>query len=72
MIFHPSAFAFVMADLKENLAGAISKRVQSKIAGLSLRYAEQYNIQTDQLPTRIDSIAGVACVLPYFALRAWN
>ncbi len=71
-IFHPSAFAFVMADLKENLAGAVTKRVQSKIAGLSMRYAEQYNIQTDQNPSRIDTIAGVAVVLPYFALRAWS
>jgi hypothetical protein len=71
-IFHPSAFAFVMADLKENLAGAITKRIASKISGLSMRYAEQYNIQTDQNPTRIDTIAGVAVVLPYFAVRAWN
>lgn len=72
LLFHPSAFAFVMADLKENLAGAITKRVQSKVAGLSMRYAEQYNIQTDQNPSRIDTIAGVASVLPYFALRAWS
>ncbi len=68
-VFHRSAFAFVMADLKENLAGAITKRVQSKVAGLSMRYAEQYNIQTDQNPSRIDTIAGVAVILPYFALR---
>src|SRR5262252_769936 len=39
LIFNPAAFAFVMADLKANLAGATTKRVQSKIRGLSMRYA---------------------------------
>lgn len=72
LLFSPSAFAFVMADLKSNLAGAVVKRINSKISGLSMRYVEQYNIQTDQNPTRIDTIAGVAAVLPYFALRGWN
>jgi hypothetical protein len=71
-VFNSSAFAFVMADLKDPLPGAISKRIASKISGLSMRYAEQWNIQTDQLPTRIDTIGGVAVVLPDFAVRAWN
>jgi len=72
LIFNPAAFAFVMADLKSNLAGAKTERVQSKIRGLSMRYAEQYNIQTDQNPSRIDTIAGVAPILPYYAVRAWS
>lgn len=72
LVFHPSAFAFVMADMKSPLAGAMSKRIQSKASGISMRYAEQYNIQTDQNPTRIDTIAGVAPVLPYFAVRVWS
>lgn len=72
LIFNPAAFAFVMADLKSNLAGAVTKRVQSKVKGLSMRYTEQYNIQTDQNPSRIDTIAGVAPVLPYYAVRAWS
>jgi hypothetical protein len=72
LVFNPAAFAFVMADLKENLAGANSKRVTDKDAQISLRWAEQYNIQTDQNPSRVDMIIGVAPVLPYFALRAWS
>lgn len=72
LIFNPAAFAFVMADLKENLAGAVTKRVQSKLRGLSMRYAEQYNIQSDQNPSRIDTIGGIASILPYYAVRAWS
>ncbi len=72
-VYHKSAFAFVMADLMDvGGAGALCKRIQSKVSGLSMRYVEQYNITTDQLPTRIDTIGGVAVVLPYFAARVWN
>lgn len=72
LVFNPGAFAFVMADLKENLAGARTAMVRSKQARLSMRWVEQYNIQTDQNPSRVDVIYGVAPVLPYFALRAWS
>lgn len=72
LIFNPAAFGFVFADLKANLAGATTKRVSSKKLGISMRYAEQYNIQTDQNPSRIDTIAGVAPILPYYAVRAWS
>ena len=72
LIFNTGAFAFVMADLKENLAGARTSMARSKEARISMRWAEQYNIQTDQNPSRVDIIYGVAPVLPYFALRAWS
>jgi hypothetical protein len=73
LLFNPAAFAFVMVDLPKSLPGAIAKRVNGGgDFNLSLRFVEQYNIQTDQLPSRIDSIGGVAAMLPYFALRAWS
>ena len=72
LLFNPSAFAFVMVDLPKNLAGAKSERINDKDAALSMRWVEQYNIQTDQSPSRLDTIGGVAAVLPYFALRAWS
>lgn len=71
-LFHRAAFAFVMADLPERLAGALAKRVNDDEEQLSLRWVEQYNIQTDQMPSRVDTIGGVGVILPYFALRAWN
>lgn len=72
LIFNPAAFAFVMVDLPDKLPGAVAKRWNSKKAGISMRFAEQYNIQTDQLPSRIDTIGGIAPILPYFAVRAWS
>jgi len=72
LLFDPGAFAFVMADLPTKLAGAVSGRWNSGEDKMSFRYVDQYNIQTDQLPRRMDSIGGVAAILPYFALRAWS
>ena len=72
ILFNPGAFAFVMADLPARLAGAVAGRKNDAEAKISMRYVDQYNIQTDQLPRRLDSIGGVATILPYFALRAWS
>ncbi len=72
LLFDPGAFAFVMADLPVKLAGAVAGRFNSKMDKVSFRYVDQYSIQTDQLPRRMDSIGGVAVILPYFALRAWS
>ena len=72
LIFNPAAFAFVFVDLKENLAGAVTSMARSKEARISMRWVEQYNIQTDQNPSRVDILYGTAPILPYFALRAWS
>ncbi len=72
LIFHKSAFAFVMVDLKRDLAGAKSGYVSDKETRVKMRWAEQYNIQTDQQPSRIDTIGGIAPILPYFAVRGWG
>jgi hypothetical protein len=72
LLFDPGAFAFVMADLPVKLPGAVAGRFNSKVDKISMRYVEQFNIQTDQLPRRLDSIGGVACIIPSFALRAWS
>jgi hypothetical protein len=72
LMFNPAAFAFVVADLKDKLPGAVCKRITDDEVPISMRFAEQYNIQTDQLPSRVDLIAGVAAVLPYFALRIFS
>ena len=69
-VFHRSAFAFVMADLPERLAGALAKRVNDEEEQLSLRWVEQYQISVDQMPSRVDSIGGVGVILPYFACIA--
>jgi hypothetical protein len=73
MIANPAAFAFVSADLPVNLAGAVAGRTPgAKTDKMSIRYVDQYQIQTDQMPRRMDCLVGAAPVLEYFALRAWS
>ena len=73
LIFHPAAFAFVMADMDDDLPGAQVGMARDKDAGISMRWAlPGYNGQTDQKISRVDMIVGVAPVLPYFAMRAWG
>ena len=72
LMFHPAAFAFAMVDLPDNLAGANAKTVGDAQAKIAMRWVEQYNIQTDQSPSRCDTIGGVAAILPYFAARMWS
>lgn len=72
LIFHPGAFAFVAVDLPANLPGANAKRVNDAEAKISLRWAEQWSLQTDQLPSRCDLLCGVAAIMPSMALRVWS
>lgn len=73
LIANPAAFAWVTADLPVKLAGAVAGRTPgAKGDRVSIRYVDQYNIQTDQMPRRMDALVGAAPILPYFALRAWS
>ena len=72
LLFNPGAFAFVMVDLPAKLPGAVSYRARAPKAKLSIRWAEQYNINTDQMPSRADVIYGAAAILPYFAMRFYS
>jgi len=69
MVFHPDAFAFVMADLIQPGAGAKSSTVRSKQWGISIRMVEQYQIATDQNPSRLDILIGAATVQARLAAR---
>lgn len=72
LIFHPEAFAFAMVSLPDNLPGANAKTVSDPEARISLRWVEQYQASTDQLPRRCDMLVGVAPIIPSFAMRAWS
>lgn len=68
-VYHPDAFAFVMADLIKPGAGAKSETVRSKELGFAIRYVEQYQIGTDQNPNRVDILIGAATVQARLAVR---
>lgn len=72
LIYHPDAFAFVMADLMKPGAGAQSTTVRSKALGLSIRFVEQYQIGTDQNPNRLDVLIGAATLQARLAARVWG
>jgi hypothetical protein len=72
LMFNPAAFAFVAADLPKDLPGARAKRITDPDSAISLRMVEQYQGLTDQLPTRIDMLIGIASVLPSMALRIFS
>ena len=69
LLFLPEAFAGVTADLALPNGGARARRVQSKVRGIALRMVEQYDIQTDQNVTRIDTIVGFKTIRPEWACR---
>jgi hypothetical protein len=68
-VYHPDAFAFVMADLIKPGAGADATVVRSKALGFSIRLVEQYQIGTDQNPSRLDILIGAATVQARLACR---
>lgn len=72
MMYHPDAFAFVMADLVQPGAGARSTTVRSKQWGISIRMVEQYQIATDQNPSRLDILIGAATVQARLACRLFG
>jgi len=71
-VYHPDAFAYVMADLMKPGAGAESTTVRSKALGFSIRMVEQYQIGTDQNPSRLDILIGAATIQARLASRVWG
>jgi hypothetical protein len=72
LIFNPGAFAFVAVDLPANLAGANVKRMNDADARISMRWTEQYQFLSDQMPSRCELLCGIASIMPSLALRAWT
>jgi hypothetical protein len=71
-VYHPDFATFVMADLIPPGAGARSTPVRSKALGFSIRMVEQYQIGTDQNPSRLDILIGAATLQPRLACRVWG
>ncbi len=72
LVYHPDAFAFVMADLFKPEAGCTATIARSKSFGFSIRMVEQYQIGSDQNPTRLDVLIGAATLQARLAARVWG
>ena len=69
LVFHPEAFASVMADLVMPNGGATGTRVNSKQINIALRYVEQYQVTSDQNLNRLDILFGAAAIQERLACR---
>lgn len=69
LVFHPDFAAFVMADLAEPNGGAKSTFARSRDWGISIRFVQQFDIQTDQNANRLDILFGAAALQPRLATR---
>lgn len=69
LVFHPQAFASVMADLVMPNGGAAASRVNSRKLNVSIRYVEQYAITSDQNLNRLDILFGAAAIQERLATR---
>ena len=72
LVFHPEAFILAMADLDADLPGAEVSRVADNELNISLRYARQYQMGTDQKGARIDCLYGFREFRPDWAVRIWG
>ena len=68
-VFHPDAFVFVMADLVKPGSGCKASMARSKKYGFSIRMIEQYQIGSDQNPSRLDILIGAATLQARLACR---
>lgn len=69
LVFHPKAFASVMADLTMPEGGAEGTRVSSKLLNVSIRMVKQYGIQDDRNRSRLDILFGSAPIQERLACR---
>jgi hypothetical protein len=68
LVFHKDAFVFATADL-ELPPGGGDIAARHNHDGISMRLWRQGDINSDQIPCRLDVLWGVKCVRPEMAVR---
>jgi hypothetical protein len=69
LVYHPEAFAMVMADLEMPQGVWVSERISNQALGVAIRFIKDYNIMTDMSPARVDILYGWKEVRPEMACR---
>lgn len=69
LVYHPDAYACVMADLELPGGVWVAERISNKQLGIAIRFIKDYNVMTDQSPARVDILYGWAAVRPEMACR---
>lgn len=69
LLWHPDAYALVMADLEMPGGVWVGKRISNAALGIAVRFLKDYNIMTDQSPARCDILYGWKATRPEMATR---
>lgn len=69
LIYHPEAFALVMADLEMPQGLWVSEHISNEALGIAIRFLKDYSIMTDLSPARVDILYGWKEVRPEMACR---
>lgn len=69
LVYHPDAYALVMADLDVPGGVWVGQRISNKALGIAVRFIKDYDIMTDQSPGRLDLLFGWKEVRPEMAVR---
>lgn len=67
LAYHKDAFALVSADLE--LPGGVHFAARENYKGISIRCVRQYDINSDQIPCRLDVLFGVKTIYPELCVR---
>lgn len=69
MLWHPDAISLAFVDLPLPRGTNEAFRAADTDLGVSLRIVSDYNINSDQMPTRVDVLYGIKTIRPEFGCR---
>ena len=69
LVYHPEAFALVMADLEMPQGLWVSERISNAALGVAVRFLKDYSILSDTSPARVDILYGWKETRPEMAAR---
>ena len=67
LAYHKDAFAFVTADLE--MPEGVHFASRQNMDGISIRLVRQYDVNNDNMPTRLDLLHGYEAIRPEWACR---
>jgi len=70
LVYHKDAITFATADLM--MPGGVNMASRQNHNGISMRIVQQYDINNDRMPCRLDVLYGSNVIRPEMACRVWG
>jgi hypothetical protein len=70
LVYHKDAITFATADLL--MPGGVMMGKRDNHNGISIRIVQQYDINNDRMPCRLDVLYGSNVIRPEMACRVWG